>query len=380
MRAQQRLQQLVREVARRRIAPAAADHRPGDEVPSELFALLAELDLLGLPFPAEDGGGDQPGTVVCDVLAELSQAFLPVGLGAAAHLVGAAVVAAHAQPELRAAVLPRLVAGEWLASFGFPPDVHRAPTAVDQLRADHDGGHYVLEGVATGVAHAGMADCFVLFCTTTQDGADPLIALLVPADTVGLGRPRSGSDPTSPVSAVRCSQVRIPVDHRLGVPQDGEEVAVEACDASRVGVAACAVGLARAALQIAITCVRDHRATVEAAYESAAADGVAELATAVEAADALCQRAAAARDAGRDASLLAAMASLAATDTAARVAESAGRLASVAGWHDARPVARYRQEATALQRVEGVHRAQVSHIAGQLVGERGRRADTCRRL
>lgn len=367
------MQQLVREAARRRIAPTAVGHRPGDDVPSELFALLAELDLLGLPFPAEDGGGDQPGTVVCDVLAELSQAFMPVGLGAAAHLVGAAVVAAHAQPELRAAVLPRLVAGEWLVSCGFPPDLHRASAAVDQLRAEHDGGHFVLDGVATSVAHAGAADCFVLFCTATQDGATPLVALLVPADTAGLGRLRSSSDPTSPVGAVRCRDVRIPIDHRLGTPQDGEAVALEACDASRVGVAACAVGLARAALQVAIACVREHRAMIEAASDPATADGIAELATAVEAAGALCHRAAATRDAGRDGSLLAAMAALTATDTAVRVAESAGRLASTAGWHDGHSVARYLQEANALQRVEGVHRAPVSDIARQLVGERGQK-------
>lgn len=373
MRGGQRLQRLVREVARRRIAPIAAGHRPGDDVPSELFALLAELDLLGLPFPTDDGGGGQPGPVVCDVLAELSQAFMPVGLGAAAHLVGAAVVAAHAQPGLRAAVLPRLVAGEWLASCGFPPDVHGATAAVDQLRAEHDGGHYVLEGVATGVAHAGVADCFVLFCTTTQDDATPLVAMLVPADTAGLGRLPPGSDPTSAVGAVRCHDVRIPIDHRLGTPEDGESVALEACDASRVGVAACAVGLARAALHVAIACVREHGTVIEATSDAVTADGIAELAAAVEAARSLCHRAAATRDAGRDGSLLAAMAALTATDTAARVAESAGRLASAAGWHDDRSVARYRQEANALQRVEGVHRAPVSDIARQLVGERGQK-------
>lgn len=362
-REQQALLQLVREVSRRQIAPRAQHHQDAGSFPAELFALLAELDLLGLPFATDDGGGGQPLTLVCQVLSELSRAFLAVGLGASVHLLATRLVAEHAAPEVRREVLPRLVAGEWLATcqLAEPDD---APGAVPTPAA-RDGDSYVLNGPTPPVSHAGQADCYVLFCSAAR--ADASTALLVPADTPGLSTPKP--DDGSRTATLWCRELRVPVSHRLGDDGDGRAIALDALDVGRIGVAACAVGLARAALHAAISGVRSHRALggTPVAIERYALR-VADLTAATEAADALCQRAASAADAGDPVTALSSMAGVVATRTAVDVATAAAEICDDAGNPSEYPVRRYRRDAQALDGVDGDVGWQRRLLARDIIG------------
>ncbi len=354
------LLQLVREVSRRQIAQRARQHTAAGTFPADLFALLAELDLLGLPFAPADGGGGHPTSVVCDVLVELSRSFVAVGLGMSVHLLATAVVAGHARPSLRADVLPRLIAGELLASCALPP-----PTATSEaVRAERDGDVYVLDGRQASVTHAGQADCYVLFCATAGDPPERPTPLFVPADAGGLECLQGTTG--APTGVVVCRDLRVPVAHRLGDADDGHDIAEDVFAVHRLGVAACAVGLSRAALHPAVVAVRSGWG--DAAARPVAAR-VAGLAATVEAADALVQRAAAARDTGRRASTVAAMAMDVATATAARVAEAAVRIDARAGSVSPHPLARYRREAGILQQLEHDRDAALLGIAQDIVGD-----------
>jgi alkylation response protein AidB-like acyl-CoA dehydrogenase len=370
---QQALLHLVREVSRRQIAPRAEHHETAGTFPAELFALLAELDLLGLPFATEDGGGGQPATVVCQVLAELSRSFLAVGLGASVHLLATGVVAEHAGAELRADVLSRLISGEWLAAYSLSEPESGSDAAALTTRAQRDGDTYIVNGTKAWVTHAGHADCYVMFCRTGAHRTRGITALLVPADAPGLEFPPSERKlglRASPTGQIVCRDVRVPLSYRLGNEGDGFAIALAALDAGRLGIAACAIGLARAALNAAIAYARTRRQFGQpiGAFQGIAFT-VADMACAVEAADALCQRAAAARDAGQVVTTLAAMAKLMATDTAMKVTERAVQVHGGVGYTTAYPVERYLREAKVLQLVEGTNEIQRLVISRNVMGE-----------
>jgi hypothetical protein len=369
---QQALLHLVREVSRRQIAPRAERHESEGTFPADLFALLAELDLLGLPFATEDGGGGQPTTVVCQVLAELSRAFLAVGLGASVHLLSAGVVSRHASAEVRADVLPRLISGEWLAAYSLSEAESGSDAAALTTRAERDGDSYVVNGTKAWVTHAGQADCYVMFCRTSAHRTGGITALLVPAGVGGLEFPapeRKLGLRASPTGQIVCHDVRVPVQYRLGQEGEGFNIAMAALDSGRLGIAACAIGLSRAALHAAIAYARSRKQFGQpiGAFQGVAFT-VADMASAIESADALCQRAAAAYDAGRPATTLAAMAKLTATDTAMRVTDSALQIHGGVGYTTAYPVERYLREAKVLQLVEGTNQIQRLVIARDLLG------------
>jgi alkylation response protein AidB-like acyl-CoA dehydrogenase len=359
---QRALLQLVREVSRRQIAPRSRRHVPGDAVPAEVFALLAELDLLGLPFSSDDGGLGQPTTVVCQVLTELSQAFLAVGLGTWVHLLATRIVADHAAAPLRRSVLPQLIAGEWLAAHVLPV-ASSAAIPAPSIRLHRERDHYVLNGALHDIAHAGQADWYVVLGRLSDRPGDGGTMVLLAGDSAGLDGAVAGSGPMthSVPGPLTCRDVRVPIDHRLGAEGQGGSIAAEAIAVAHVGVAACAVGLARAALQASVAAVR----SVDARGGALAA--LADLAAAVEAADALCERAAVAEDAGRSAAALGAMARIFATGTAVAVTERAVDVGHVGGTAVSRDVERYRAEAAALHRTDGAaRRALVGEVVGDL--------------
>ncbi|HSK90795.1 MAG TPA: acyl-CoA dehydrogenase family protein [Euzebyales bacterium] len=370
---QHALLHLVREVSRRQIAPRAEQHESAGTFPAELFALLAELDVLGLPFPTADGGGGQPSTVVSQVLAELSRSFLAVGLGTSVHLLATGVVAAHASRDVRADVLPRLISGEWLAAYSLSEPDSGSDAAALTTKARLDGDSYVINGTKAWVTHAGQADCYVMFCRTGEHRTRGITALLVPADTGGLEFPppeRKLGLRASPTGQIVCHDVRVPARYRLGDEGEGLGIALTALDSGRLGIASCAIGLARAALHAAIAYARSRR---QFGRPIGAFQGIgftiADMASAIEAADALCQRAAAANDAGRPTTTLAAMAKLVATDTAMRVTDSALQIHGGAGYTTAYPVERYLREAKVLQLVEGTNQIQRVVISRNVMGD-----------
>lgn len=339
--------QLVREVSRRQIAPRAAHHDHARTFPAELFALLAELDLLGLPFDPADGGGGHPATVVTQILAELSQASLAVGLGTAVHLLATSVVAEHAGPVLREEVLPRLVAGEWLAS---------CPLSIDGIgaRSSRLGDDWVVNGTVADVTHAGDADCYVLFCAVDGGVGSDVAALLIPGDAGGLRRSGDGR--------LICRDLRIPDSALLGEVGAGRDIAHDLIGLGRLLIGACAVGLARAELQLTLSAVRTAGAPREAVTR------IADLGVAVEAAEALCQRAAGERDAGRATDGLARMAELMATGTAYDAAVHARDVLSGSGVMPDDLIERYLREARALERIGGSRQQQRLAIARELLG------------
>ncbi|WP_406010106.1 acyl-CoA dehydrogenase family protein [Streptomyces sp. NBC_00637] len=367
------LMTLVRDIARREIAPAAAEEEDAGRFPRALFTLLSASGLLGLPYDSAHGGGDQPYEVYLQVLEELSMARLTVGLGVSVHTLASYPLAAHGTDAQRAAHLPAMLGGGQLGAYCLSEPSSGSDAASLRTRAVREGGgDWVITGTKAWITHAGLADFYTVLARTGGPGAAGITAFLVPADAEGLSvaaPERKMGLKGSPTAQVHLDGVRIPDARRIGDEGQGFTIALAALDSGRLGIAACAVGLAQAALDEAVDWARRRR---QFGRPIADFQGLrfllADMATRIEAGRALYLAAARDRDAGRPFGRQAAMAKLHCTDAAMRVTTDAVQVLGGYGYTADFPVERYLREAKVLQIVEGTNQIQRMVIARHLLG------------
>ncbi|MFK0228752.1 acyl-CoA dehydrogenase family protein [Streptomyces sp. NPDC090303] len=374
---------LVRDIARREIAPHAAEEEAAGRFPRELFALLSRSGLLGLPYDPEYGGGGQPYEVYLQVLEELAAARLTVGLGASVHTLSCHALAGYGTDEQRAAHLPAMLGGGLLGAYCLSEPSAGSDAAALRTRAVRDAqgegeaaGDWVIDGTKAWITHGGLADFCTVMARTGGAGARGITAFLVPGDAPGLRAAppeRKMGMKGSPTAQLHFDGVRVPDDRRLGAEGQGFAIALDALDSGRLGIAACAVGLAQAALDEAVGYARERR---QFGRPIADFQGLrfllADMATQVEAGRALYLEAARLRDEGRPFGRCAAMAKLFCTDAAMRVTTDAVQVLGGYGYTADFPVERYLREAKMLQIVEGTNQIQRVVIARHLVGPESR--------
>ncbi|MEV1064797.1 acyl-CoA dehydrogenase family protein [Streptomyces sp. NPDC050263] len=371
------LMTLVRDIARREIAPAAAEEEDAGRFPRELFTLLSESGLLGLPYDSAYGGGDQPYEVYLQVLEELAAARLTVGLGVGVHTLAAYALAAHGTREQRAAHLPAVLGGGLLGAYCLSEPSSGSDAASLRTRAVREGGgDWVITGAKAWITHGGIADFYTVMARTGGAGPRGITAFLVPADAAGLSAAapeRKMGLKGSPTAQVHFDGVRVPDARRLGDEGQGFAIALAALDSGRLGIAACAVGLAQAALDEAVAYAGQRR---QFGRPIADFQGLrfllADMATRIEAGRALYLAAARLRDAGRPFARQAAMAKLHCTDAAMQITVDAVQVLGGYGYTADFPVERYLREAKVLQIVEGTNQIQRMVIARHLLGPESR--------
>ncbi|GHH75971.1 acyl-CoA dehydrogenase [Streptomyces sulfonofaciens] len=363
---------LVRDVVRREIRPNAAQEEDAGHFPRDVFTLLSASGLLGLPYDSEYGGGEQPYEVYLQVLEELAAARLTVGLGVSVHSLACHALAAFGGKEQRAEHLPDMLGGGLLGAYCLSEPGAGSDAASLRTSAVRDGGDWVLNGTKAWITHGGIADFYTVLARTSGEGAHGITAFLVPGDAPGLSAAapeRKMGMKGSPTAQVHLDGVRVPDARRIGDEGQGFTIALSALDSGRLGIAACAVGLAQAALDEAMAYALDRR---QFGRPIADFQGLrfllADMATAIEAGRALYLSAARLRDAGKPFSRQAAMAKLLCTDTAMRVTTDAVQVLGGYGYTADFPVERYLREAKMLQIVEGTNQIQRVVIARHLVG------------
>lgn len=379
---------LVRDIAQREIAPRAAEEEEAGRFPREIFSLLSEAGLLGLPYDSEYGGGDQPYEVYLQVLEELAAARLTVGLGVSVHTLASYALAAFGTKQQRVEYLPAMLGGGLLGAYCLSEPSSGSDAASLRTRAVRDDGgashpdaaegaaDWVITGTKAWITHGGIADFYTVMARTGEEGPRGITAFLVPGDAEGL----SAAPPEkkmgmkgSPTAQVHFDGVRVCDERRLGEEGQGFAIALSALDSGRLGIAACATGLAQAALDAAVGYATERR---QFGRPIADFQGLrfmlADLATQIEAGRALYLAAARLRDAGRPFAKQAAMAKLHCTDTAMRVAVDAVQILGGYGYTADFPVERYMREAKVLQIVEGTNQIQRMVIARHVAGPEGR--------
>ena len=373
---QRELLELVRSFADKTVAPRAEGDEEAGRFPGDLLKQLGGMDLMGLPFAEEYGGSGQPFGVYLRVVEELAHAFLAVGLGLSVHTLATWAVATYASDEVRNEWLPRMVSGELLGAYSLSEPGSGSDAAALSTRAERVGDEYVVNGTKAWVTHAGEAGFYVLMCRTSDEKTRGISALLVPGDTPGLSfapAERKMGMRSSPTRQLVFEDARVPARNLLAEEGKGFGIAMSALEGGRLGIAACAVGLAQAALDQSLRYAseREQFGTPIAEFQGVGFM-LADMATGIEAARALYLEAAARRDAGEPYSRLAAMSKLFATDTAMKVAIDAVQVHGGYGYVADYPVERYMREAKVLQIVEGTNQIQRVVISRDLIGGRTR--------
>ncbi|MFR9792312.1 acyl-CoA dehydrogenase family protein [Streptomyces sp. MB22_4] len=367
---------LVREIARREITPKAAEEEDAGRFPREVFTLLSESGLLGLPYDAEYGGGEQPYEVYLQVLEELAAARLTVGLGLSVHTLASYALATYGTKQQQVEHLPAMLGGGLLGAYCLSEPSSGSDAASLRTKAVREGDGWVITGSKAWITHGGVADFYTVMARTGEDGPRGITAFLVPGDAPGL----SAAAPEkkmgmkgSPTAQVHFDGVRVGDDRRIGEEGQGFTIALSALDSGRLGIAACAIGVAQAALDEAVAYATERR---QFGHPIADFQGlrfmIADMATQIEAGRALYLAAARLRDAGKPFAKQAAMAKLHCTDTAMRVTTDAVQILGGYGYTADFPAERYMREAKVLQIVEGTNQIQRMVIARHVAGPEAR--------
>jgi alkylation response protein AidB-like acyl-CoA dehydrogenase len=361
---------LADELAEKELAPRADDFEARAEFPREVLRTLGAAGLLSLPYPVRYGGGGLGYEVYLRVLEILARRWLCVAQSVNIHVLSCYGVAAHGSAEQRAERLPAMLGGDQLGANCLSEPDAGSDIAALSCAAERDGETYTVTGTKAWTSHAGQADYYNVFCRTGNAGIGGLSLLVADAATPGLvvqRLERKMGVRSSPTAAVVLDGARIPASALVGRPGKGFLIAMGLFDRGRLGIAACAVGLAQAALEYAVQYARSRRQFGRQVIEfQGVAFLLADMSTQVEAARALTYEAARALDGGAPAAQVtaaAARAKLFATDVAMKVTADAVQVLGAYGYVQDHPVERWMREAKLLQIIEGTNQIQRVVIA-----------------
>ena len=365
--------ELADEVLRPRVDAAERD----GSFPREEFRVLGRAGLLALPYPERFGGGGQPYQTYLQVVEELSRAWLAVGLGVSVHTLACFPLVTAGTAEQQD-WLPDLLGGERLGAYCLSEPASGSDAGALRTTAVADGPDYLLDGVKAWISHAGLADFYTVFARTSGDHEGPdrakgISCLHVPAETPGVS-----AAPAEHKMGMRASVTaqmifdgaRVPAGHLVGGEGNGFSLALAALDSGRLGIAACATGVAQAALDAAVGWAQQRRQFGRPIADFQGLSFLlADMATAVEAARALYLSPARRKDRGLPFGPQAAMAKLFASDAAMRVTTDAVQVLGGYGYVEDFPAARLMREAKVLQIVEGTNQIQRMVIGRSLTRE-----------
>jgi acyl-CoA dehydrogenase len=286
--------------------------------------------------------------------------------------LGSGAVSLVGTPEQRAAWLPRVARGEAIAAFALSEPHAGSDVGAMSTRAARHGDHFVLDGTKTWISNGGIADFYCVFARTdpAAGGAKGISAFIVPADTPGLVvAERIEVIAPHPLARIEFRQCQVAASALLGVEGEGFKVAMRTLDIFRASVAAAAVGFARRALAEAVAHTRDR-----SMFGGVLADlqltqaALGDMATALDAAALLTYRAAWQRDTtGTSTTSVAAMAKLAATESAQQIIDHAVQLFGGLGVTRGQVVESLYREIRALRIYEGATEVQKLIIGREIV-------------
>ena len=364
------LLELVADIARESLAPRAALAEREGSFPRDAFVKLGASGLLGLPYPEEHGGAAQPYEVYLQVIEELSRAWLTVGLGISVHTLSCFPLARFGTDAQRTRWLPDMLGGALLGAYCLSEPDSGSDAGALRTRATRIDDRYQLAGTKAWITHAGQADFYTVMARTSDERSRGISCFLIAGETAGLraGPPEHKMGlQGSPTGQLHLTDVEVDADRLIGGEGQGFTIALAALDTGRLGIAACAVGLAQSALDVALDYAGQRR---QFGHSIADFEGVgfllADMATGIEAARAIYLAAARRADAGVPFTRQAAMAKLFCTDMAMRVTTDAVQVLGGYGYVEDYPVERYMREAKALQIVEGTNQVQRLVISRQL--------------
>jgi len=372
---QEMLRDAVRVLADEQVAPRAAEIDRSGAFPQDIRRLLADHDILALPFPTRYGGigGDLLTTILA--IEQLSRACATTGLILAVQELASLPILLAGTDDQKDRWLPQLASGEQLIAFALTEAEAGSDASALRTKATRDGDDYVIDGSKRFISHGSVADLVTVFAVTDPEADKPsrrLSAFVVETDREGFGVARLEHKMGirgSPTAELRFDGVRVPADHLLGQPGEGFRLAMRTFERSRPGIAAQAVGIAQGALEVATRYATERRQFGKPIGELQMVGAMlADMDARTEAARQLLYKACVEIEAGAsDAARWAALCKLVAGDAAMAVTTDAVQVLGGYGYIDEYPVERMMRDAKITQLYEGTQQIQKLVIARALL-------------
>ena len=374
---QREIRELVRTIAREKIAPRAAEIDESHEFPWDVVELYRENDIFGLFFD-EEVGGLATGTLLALIaIEEVSKVCATSGLILAVQELGSLGLKLAGTDAQKQQYLPKLASGEWLCAYALTEAGSGSDSAAMRTTARREGDEYVLNGSKRFITNAGVAKLYTVFAKTDPDGGHAGIsAFLVESDTPGFEvtrlEPKMGIS-GSTTGELAFDDVRIPAANLLGAEGEGFKIAMRILDRSRPGVAAQALGIAQGATDYALEYAKTRETMGKPiAQHQLIQAKLADMETETEAARGLLYRFGQMVDGGADDAELtkaSAMAKLKCGDVAMAVTTDAVQILGGYGYIKEYPAERFMRDAKITQIYEGTQEVQRLVIAREMLKE-----------
>jgi alkylation response protein AidB-like acyl-CoA dehydrogenase len=372
---QREIRDLVRTLARERIAPRAAEIDESAEFPWDMVELMREHELFGLAFDEEHGGSGAGSLMLLVAVEEVSRACATTGLVLAVQELSSLALRLAGTVEQKSRYLPRIASGEWIAAYALTEAGSGSDSAAMRTQAKRDGEEYVLNGSKRFITNAGVAGLYTVFAKTDPDGGHAGISCFVveadaPGFEVGRIEPKMGIK-GSTTGELFFNDCRVPAGNLVGEEGEGFKIAMRILDRSRPGIAAQALGIAQGATDYALEYAKSRETMGEPIAEHQLVAGkLADMETRCEAARGLLYKAGLMMD--EDApglTKVSAMAKLFCSDTAMDVTTDAVQILGGYGYIKEYPVERMMRDAKITQIYEGTNEIQRLVIAREMVRE-----------
>ena len=369
------LRDAVRVLADDQVAPRAAEIDRAGVWPEDMRRLLADHDILAIPFAERHGGLGGDLLTLCLAIEQVSRHCATTGLILAVQALGAIPIQVAGTDEQQDRWLPGLASGEQLVAFALTEaDAGSDPSGI-RTRAVRDGDEYVISGSKRFISQGSVADLVIVFAVTNPDADKPshrLSAFVVESDRPGFTVARLEHKMGirgSPTAELAFDGVRVPAGNRLGDEGQGFSIAMRTFERSRPGIAAQAVGIAQGALDVAAAYATQRRQFGKPIGELQMVQAMlADMDAATESARQLLYTACVEIEAGSpDAARWAAICKLVAGDAAMRVTTDAVQVLGGYGYVEEYPVERMMRDAKITQLYEGTQQIQRLIVARALL-------------
>ncbi|HYZ75841.1 MAG TPA: acyl-CoA dehydrogenase family protein [Gaiellaceae bacterium] len=374
---QREIRDLVRTLARERIAPRAAEIDKTAEFPWDVVELFREHELFGILQDEEYGGLGASALTAIVAIEEISKVCATSGLVIAVQELGSLALKLAGTDEQKERWLPRLASGEWIAAYALTEPGSGSDSAAMRTEARREGDAYVLNGSKRFITNAGVAELYTVFAKTDPSAGHSGISAFVvepsaPGFEVGRIEPKMGIK-GSTTGEVFFNDCRIPADNLIGEEGEGFRIAMRVLDRSRPGIAAQGLGLAQGATDYALEYAKGRETMGKPIAEhQLVAATLADMETKCEAARGLLYRCGQLIDEGAEGpelTKISAMAKLYCTDVAMEVTTDAVQILGGYGYIQEYPVERMMRDAKITQIYEGTNQIQRLVIAREMLKE-----------
>jgi alkylation response protein AidB-like acyl-CoA dehydrogenase len=364
----------IREIACKQVAPRAAEIDRSGEYPWDVRRLLAEHDILALPF-AEEYGGTGTGTLMLQMaVEEIAKVCATSALILMIQELGTLPIQLSGTEEQKRHWLPRCATGEWTPAFALSePDAGSDPAAL-RTTAIKDGDGWVINGQKNWITNASVADFYIVFAKTDRM-RNRISAFIVEADREGFSPgklERKLGIKGSPTGSPSFTDVRVPHENMIGAEGKGLSVALATLERTRLGAAAQAIGIAQGAIDYANAYAKERRAFGKPINQLQGIQfKLADMETRTAAARELLYKACAIADRPKrspDLGKWTSMAKLFASDTAMAVTVEAVQILGGYGYVNDYPLERMMRDAKITQIYEGTNEIQRVIIARAMTG------------